>query len=327
MSCLISVIVPIFNSEHYLCCCIDSILAQTFSDFELLLIDDGSSDASGRICDKYALEDARVKVFHKENGGVSSARNIGLKNAKGKWVAFVDSDDYLKKTYLANLFSHVDETLDLIISFPEVVLNEHKEDLNHYQEGIIVHSDFEQLFYVFDMHEHTSPWGKLFRFECIQRNNLRFYENLQFGEDTIFFYSFLLTVNDIYICNICDYCYRGAVEGSLSKKINPPSMELDSCRLLFESVDKLIKLRCITNEIALLNLNCLREVYIWRLLNSLYHFQISREERIKIIKTLDLSVLSNRGYDSYKTILLKFLLRKGFYSLYDFVRCVKIKSI
>ena len=93
----ISVIVPVYNTEKYLRRCIDSVLAQTYQDFELLLIDDGSKDSSGAICDEYAAKDARVRVFHKENGGVSSARNLGLDNARGEWVTFVDSDDYIEK--------------------------------------------------------------------------------------------------------------------------------------------------------------------------------------------------------------------------------------
>ena len=91
----ISVIVPIYNAEKHLQSCIDSILAQTFTDFELLLINDGSKDNSGSICDEYVIKDNRVRVFHKENGGVSSARNLGLDNAIGEWVTFVDSDDWI----------------------------------------------------------------------------------------------------------------------------------------------------------------------------------------------------------------------------------------
>ena len=100
----ISVIVPVYNTEKYLHRCVDSILAQTFTDFELLLIDDGSTDSSGAICDEYAQKDSRVRVFHKENGGVSSARNLGLDKAKGKWVTFVDSDDWIKESFLNKLY-------------------------------------------------------------------------------------------------------------------------------------------------------------------------------------------------------------------------------
>jgi len=96
----VSVIVPVYGVEKYLPECIESILAQTFADFELLLIDDGSPDNSGKICDEYAAKDSRVKVFHKENGGVSSARNYGLKNASGTYVAWVDPDDWVAPNYL-----------------------------------------------------------------------------------------------------------------------------------------------------------------------------------------------------------------------------------
>lgn len=110
----ISVIVPVYNVKEYLSRCVDSILAQTFSDFELLLIDDGSKDRSAQICDDYATRDTRIRVFHKENGGVSSARNLGLDNAHGEYVIFSDSDDYycmddcLEQLYNVALNNHLD---------------------------------------------------------------------------------------------------------------------------------------------------------------------------------------------------------------------------
>ena len=90
----ISVIVPGYNAETTICHCVDSVLSQTFTDFECLLINDGSKDKSGEICEEYTAGDSRIRVFHKENGGVSSARNLGLDNATGEWIAFVDSDDW-----------------------------------------------------------------------------------------------------------------------------------------------------------------------------------------------------------------------------------------
>lgn len=100
MSPSISIIVPVYKAEAYLHRCVDSLLAQTFTDFEVLLIDDGSPDRSGEICDAYAKKDARVRVFHQPNGGVSVARQRGVENAKGEWITFVDADDCLPQKSL-----------------------------------------------------------------------------------------------------------------------------------------------------------------------------------------------------------------------------------
>ena len=99
----VTVIVPVYNVEQYLRRCIDSILAQTFGDLELILVDDGSADSSGVICDAYAEKDSRVKVIHQKNSGVSAARNTGLDAAEGEYIAFVDSDDHVDPDYLAAL--------------------------------------------------------------------------------------------------------------------------------------------------------------------------------------------------------------------------------
>ena len=112
----ISVIVPVYNTEKYLQRCIDSILLQSFTDFELLLIDDGSTDSSGTICDKYAEQDSRIRVFHKANGGASSARNIGLDNAIGEWVCFVDSDDSLTRDAVEILCTNCNNGADIVIA-------------------------------------------------------------------------------------------------------------------------------------------------------------------------------------------------------------------
>ena len=99
---LVSVIVPVYKAEKYLHKCVDSLLAQTMTDFEVLLINDGSPDRSGAICDEYAAKDSRIRVFHKENGGVSSARNLGILESQGKYITFVDSDYWLSPCYLAD---------------------------------------------------------------------------------------------------------------------------------------------------------------------------------------------------------------------------------
>ncbi|MBQ6543175.1 MAG: glycosyltransferase family 2 protein, partial [Clostridia bacterium] len=107
---LISVIVPVYKVEKYLPRCLDSILSQSFTDFELLLVDDGSPDSCPEICDEYARRDRRISVIHKENGGLSSARNAALERATGKYVSFVDSDDYITADALQTLYSALTET-------------------------------------------------------------------------------------------------------------------------------------------------------------------------------------------------------------------------
>ncbi|MDU2552528.1 MAG: glycosyltransferase family 2 protein, partial [Staphylococcus epidermidis] len=112
----ISIIVPVYNVENYLKKCVESILSQTFTDFELLLVDDGSTDSSGEMCDELKRLDERIKVIHKENGGLSSARNAGIDVAKGKYLTFVDSDDYIDTHMLEVLYKNmVHEDADLSI--------------------------------------------------------------------------------------------------------------------------------------------------------------------------------------------------------------------
>ena len=104
MNELISIIIPIYNVEKYLHCCINSVIRQTYKNLEIILIDDGSPDNCGKICDEYAKKDNRIKVIHKENGGLSSARNAGLDIAKGEYISFVDSDDYVAENFIEKLY-------------------------------------------------------------------------------------------------------------------------------------------------------------------------------------------------------------------------------
>ena len=114
---MISVVVPVYNMESYLCKCLDSIHAQTYPDFELLLVDDGSTDASPSICDSFALKDDRVRVIHKKNGGVSSARNCGLDAAKGELISFVDNDDLLYPDFLDTMVNSIGNYDFLLASY------------------------------------------------------------------------------------------------------------------------------------------------------------------------------------------------------------------
>ena len=112
----ISVIVPVYKVESFLSRCVDSILNQTYSDFELVLIEDGSPDQSGAICDEYAQKDDRFRVVHQANAGVSSARNVGLNNVHGEWITFLDADDRFKNNALEFYTNHISESIDMIMA-------------------------------------------------------------------------------------------------------------------------------------------------------------------------------------------------------------------
>ena len=116
MDCKISIIVPVYKVERYLENCIESIINQTFKDFELILVDDGSPDRCGLICDNYAKKDERIKVIHKKNEGLSAARNSGIQIAKGEYIAFVDSDDCINKNMYETLYdTAIENKSDIVV--------------------------------------------------------------------------------------------------------------------------------------------------------------------------------------------------------------------
>ena len=125
----ITIIVPVYNTESFLHKCINSILSQSYTNFELLLINDGSSDKSGEICDKFALKDDRIKVFHKKNGGVSSSRNLGINNAQGKWIMFIDSDDEITHNCLELCINKTNKGPVDLIEFGCCYLTENKQKI------------------------------------------------------------------------------------------------------------------------------------------------------------------------------------------------------
>lgn len=184
---MISIIVPIYNAEQYLHRCVDSILAQSYTDFELLLIDDGSKDDSGAICDAYAAKDSRVCVFHKENGGVSSARNLGLDHAQGEYVTFCDADDYVTTDWLAAYSKAIAENIDLAIQGYYSVEGENTiEKSLQPNQGTGIEVKRQLITSLFSQEVYYYLWVKLFRMSLIEAHHIRFDEQSILGEDTQF---------------------------------------------------------------------------------------------------------------------------------------------
>lgn len=209
---MISVIVPVYKAEKYLHRCVDSILAQSYTDIELLLINDGSPDNSGAICDEYAAKDSRVRVFHKENGGVSSARNLGLVNVRGEWLTFIDSDDYVHPDFLSSLYAIHD--VDMIVGSFEIVGVEEKWN------GLLADCYYDRTSLenkVIDLSlsiNFSTPWAKLFRTNIIATNNLLFDEKMRSAEDWLFVLNYLIYTQSLRTCSFPYYYYeRGNVHG------------------------------------------------------------------------------------------------------------------
>lgn len=203
MSPVLSVIIPVYNSKDFLPRCIDSILKQSFSDFELLLVDDGSRDGSGAICDAYSVKDNRVHVFHKENGGVSSARNVGIENANGEWLTFLDSDDWIDDDFFQVPFdSHVD------LLYQNRVFSDGRPD-GFISEQIAEGSDF-LAFLVKNARSNLFKMSVCFfyRNSIIKNHEIRYAEGIRLAEDRLFIMDYYRYCRSIQVLNNSRYYYN-----------------------------------------------------------------------------------------------------------------------
>ncbi len=216
---LISIIVPVYKAEQYLHQCIDSILSQTLQDFELILVDDGSPDNCGAICDEYLTIDKRVKVVHKFNGGVSSARNTGLAQANGEWICFVDSDDILLPTYLSDFEIN---TADADIYFQGYVKKRGETIVErHNFAGCPSNDLYTILSYAEDNCIINSPCFKLYKSSIVREYNILFDTNTSYGEDHLFSLTYSLYINKAHFSMGEGYIYRLSATESLTQRVVP----------------------------------------------------------------------------------------------------------
>lgn len=202
---LVTFIIPVYKAENTLRRCVDSILNQSVSAWELILIDDGSPDNSGLICENYSQSDPRIIVIHKENGGVSSARNSGLEIASGEYISFVDSDDYIESEFLEKMLNQAPSDL-IICGFKILNADEFAPkhiDVDLYSNPSILKELIDIPFYL------DSPWCKLFRAAMIKEHNLRFNTNLKLSEDTLFSYQYIKECKTLRVIPDILYIYDG----------------------------------------------------------------------------------------------------------------------
>lgn len=213
----VSIIIPIYNVREYLQECIESVLNQTYADIEILLIDDGSEDNSSEICDKYAKQSNKIKVFHIKNGGVSNARNLGIKEASGKYIMFVDSDDVIDSQMVEKMVANVGSQDMAICGYWEKFFN---KNVKHQIANIVTDIDKEKA--ITDIFEREGYggylWNKIFIANIIKENEIKFNKHIYMCEDLYFVINYMRFCKKIRILPECMYYYRMRKSSMIWKK-------------------------------------------------------------------------------------------------------------
>lgn len=239
---LISVIVPVYNIENYIERCIESIIAQTYVNLEIILVDDGSTDSSGRICDAYAKRDERIKVIHKVNGGLVSARKTGILEASGEYAAYVDGDDWIEKNMYEYLIARIEDA-DVIISG---VVRDYKShsvrEVNKISEGVYQGISLQDIYKsmictgkFFERGIQPHIFNVLYKKNLLLENQIQVPNELNVGEDAACIYPVLLNAKKIVLINECLYHYVMRTDSIMGTN---DGKELDRYRLLYKYLKK-----------------------------------------------------------------------------------------
>ncbi len=220
----ISIIVPVYNKEKNIEACVNSILSQMYENIEVVLVNDGSTDNSLSICENFALKDDRVKVITKANGGVSSARNVGLQNTTGEYVEFVDADDVIDENMCSEMAKAMYESdADIVVcgyKRQNKSLNQVKKCVGAFLKG---ESGLERGFkFLYENALFNAPWNKLYRREKI---NFNFSQDFSIGEDLLFNLEYFKNCDKIRLIKACPYNYNANIDNSLSLKYNEKILE------------------------------------------------------------------------------------------------------
>lgn len=210
MSASISIIIPCYNIAPHLSKCVDALLVQSHSDFELLLMDDGSTDATLEVCKRYEAQDPRVKAHTHHNKGVSYTRNRGIGLATGEWIIFIDGDDYIKPDYIESLANNCEANVWPICGMINVQKGKETENENYHQllelfpDRIIPQKDF---LYLLKYHSYSSPWAKMYERSVIIQNKIVFPENVSYQEDLLFNIEYSKHIDAVKLVDYFGYYY------------------------------------------------------------------------------------------------------------------------
>lgn len=299
----ISVIVPVYNAESRLQLCVENILRQTFADFELILVDDGSKDSSPQICDSFSESDARVRVLHKNNGGVSQARNDGIRIASGEYITFIDSDDTVNFDYFENMLKKAEST-DIDGLYSGLVMETWsdtsmiKQDIYSFDEEDVkdVKELLESMEISYPLICICGPCCKLYKRAIVEKYQIRFDEKLALGEDTIFNLNYLEHCSRIMVTTDSYYHYYRGDSSSLFSKLNKECYEIH-----VNVYDKMRELM-INTECSSEAMERFEEMYVNLMVGCIHRFfqfkdETTVKERIEIIK----KVASNNYVKAFRT--------------------------
>lgn len=312
----LSVIVPVYNAEKYLHRCIDSILNQAFDDFELLLIDDGSNDSSGAICEKYAEFDERVRVIHKNNNGVSEARNTGIDNAVGEYIIFVDSDDEISKGFFDDVAIKA-ENVDLYICGAREIQKEFGKITNQTEHRLKIEGMttvkwlFSNVGASIPVCLVRTPWAKAYRTQIIKKNNVRFDKNFSLGEDILFNLSYCEHIEKVYVDINVYYMYYKENQQSLASRYTPNIYE--NTKKIYDKFRETVH-RIVLEESGHENFENLYLSSMVSCISHIYEHKRGRKEKKEIIEkvTNDEWVQKNRGCSGkLKSRIVRYFITRG----------------
>lgn len=246
MDDLLSIIVPIYNIDQYVGFCIESLIKQTYRNLEIILVDDGSTDRSGALCDLYRSKDSRIKVIHKENGGLVSARKAGVQIASGSYIGNVDGDDWVEPDFFEVLHrAAVKAEADIVCAgYSRDFFDQHVKCTNNILDGIYEGDGLEKLYTqmmaeddCFTIGVTTYVWNKLFKTDIVREVQLAVDEGITIGEDSAVTYPAMLKAKRVYVCDNSSYHYRQR-EGSMLKIQDNFDVEREKIKRMYEYLEK-----------------------------------------------------------------------------------------
>lgn len=241
----VSIIVPIYNKDKYLDDCVNSIVKQTYKNLEIILVDDGSTDLSADICEKWEQKDKRIHTYHIPNGGVGNARNYGMNVASGSEIMFIDADDMIKENCVEHMLAAYLENRVSLVTCGFTVFNSYSQETKRLQLGPKgkkeIRTYIEEMS-VFDLHYYyNGPVAKLFSNSLATGNNLRFEGKDTYGEDFVFNMKLLSKTESVYTIDEPLYMYRIDSVGSLSKGVKPTTYLFQRLMLMIQLFEELIE--------------------------------------------------------------------------------------